>query len=182
MNTTELIKLLKSYEFGGATGKPREISFYINDSFFISDPKIEVCGSGDGLFTTLELNITTDRKIKQQDETHFETYDEGIFCYECGKSFPTDEFKTFAKHFKHCPNCGRKVSWVSTDIYGKNNSDTKDEISVTPKQLEHLITLLEKAITDCRLAWNGTEMDWEWEYALEAKQLLQELKNKPVLD
>lgn len=41
MNTTELIDLLKKHEFGGVTGRPREISFYAN-KLFIPDPKIRV--------------------------------------------------------------------------------------------------------------------------------------------
>lgn len=176
MTTTELIKLLQDREFGGATGRPREISFYINDSFFIPDPKIEVCGSGDGLFTTLELNLVTDKQVKHQDTTSFERYDEGIFCYECGKSFPENEFKTFAKHFKHCPNCGRNVTKIAINI--DNTTDTGNKAVVTDEQVQHLINLLGRVVSDCRLAWNESIMDWEWEYALEASQLLQELQNK----
>lgn len=34
MTTTELIELLKKYEKGGVTWKPREINFYITDGEF----------------------------------------------------------------------------------------------------------------------------------------------------
>lgn len=56
MNTTELIALLKKNEFGGATGRPREISFRFRD-MMIADPDIEVVGTGDGLITDIELEL-----------------------------------------------------------------------------------------------------------------------------
>jgi hypothetical protein len=46
MNTIELIKLLKSVEYG-ASGRPREISLYIGKDF-ISKPEIKIEGTGDG--------------------------------------------------------------------------------------------------------------------------------------
>lgn len=56
MTTTELIKLLKKYEFGGATGRPREVSFQINNGIIGTDD-IEVVGTGDGLVTELFLSL-----------------------------------------------------------------------------------------------------------------------------
>ena len=56
MTTTELIALLKKNEFGGATGRPREISFRFRD-MMIADPDIEVVGTGDGLITDIELEL-----------------------------------------------------------------------------------------------------------------------------
>ncbi len=56
MTTTELIALLKKNEFGGATGRPREISFRFRD-MLIADPDIEVVGTGDGLITDIELEL-----------------------------------------------------------------------------------------------------------------------------
>lgn len=109
MTTTELIKLLHSNEHGGVTGRSREISFYINGKHFINEPKITIAGSGDGLFTTLELNLITDRDFKAQEYTYWSNYEKGVFCIECGHDFDNIEFARFAKFFKHCPNCGRKI-------------------------------------------------------------------------
>ncbi|WP_373762801.1 hypothetical protein [Jeotgalibaca porci] len=60
MNTTELIELLKSVEFG-ASGRPREISISINfdsEEMFFPNPKLNIVGTGDGVAgaeLTLEL-------------------------------------------------------------------------------------------------------------------------------
>jgi hypothetical protein len=52
MTTTQLIKLLKSVEYG-ASGRPREISFYREDEDgernFMSEPYISIDGTGDGV-------------------------------------------------------------------------------------------------------------------------------------
>lgn len=57
MTTTELIKLLKKYEFGGVSGRPREISFSINEEF-IASPNIVVESTGDGIAgAELDLRI-----------------------------------------------------------------------------------------------------------------------------
>lgn len=54
MNTTELIELLKSVEFG-ASGRPREISISFNsEEMFFANPKLNVAGVGDRV-VTLEL-------------------------------------------------------------------------------------------------------------------------------
>lgn len=50
MTTTELIRILKDYEFGGITGKSREVSFSINDDeLYMDEPEITVVGTGDGI-------------------------------------------------------------------------------------------------------------------------------------
>lgn len=58
MNTTELIELLKSVEFG-ASGRPREISISFNSGeVFFPNPKLNIVGTGDGIAgaeLTLEL-------------------------------------------------------------------------------------------------------------------------------
>lgn len=109
MTTTELIALLKANEHGGATGRPREISFYINDTQFIPEPKISIGSTGDGLFTTIALNLDTDREFKNMDYTAWDKYEAGIYCVECGQTYDEAEFLKYVKYFKHCPNCGRKV-------------------------------------------------------------------------
>ena len=54
MNTTELIELLKSVEFG-ASGRPRDISISLNsEEMFFPNPKLNVVGAGDRV-VTLEL-------------------------------------------------------------------------------------------------------------------------------
>lgn len=55
MTTTELIKLLKENEFGGATGRPREVYICVGDNVFETD--IESVDVGDGLFTELFLTV-----------------------------------------------------------------------------------------------------------------------------
>ena len=57
MTTTELIDFLKKYEFGGASGKPREISFCINEKIDIFDPEIKVICTGDGLIADICIGI-----------------------------------------------------------------------------------------------------------------------------
>lgn len=56
MTTTELIELLKKYEFGGATGRPRTISFQYENSF-LAEPDIVVESTGDGMFTGITLGL-----------------------------------------------------------------------------------------------------------------------------
>ena len=183
MTTTELIRLLTEREFGGATGRPREISLYINDRLFIPEPEIKICGSGDGLFTTLELNITTDKDVRLYDpneHTYFEQYEDGLFCYECGQSFPKNEFKTYAKYFRHCPNCGRKVTRINLDGPDVENTTQSTDIQLTSIQIKKLIQLVQKAAENCMLIWNENQMDWEWQYASEAKKLLAEISNNSV--
>lgn len=55
MTTTELIKLLKKYEHGGATGRPREVMLCIGNEVY--DTNITDISTGDGLFTELFLEI-----------------------------------------------------------------------------------------------------------------------------
>ena len=56
MTTTELINLLKSFEYGAITGKPRKISLTINGRYFISDPEISINSTGDGI-AGAEINL-----------------------------------------------------------------------------------------------------------------------------
>ena len=56
MTITELIELLKKYEFGDATGRPRTISFQYENSF-LAEPDIVVESTGDGLLTEITLRL-----------------------------------------------------------------------------------------------------------------------------
>ena len=54
MNTTELIELLKSVEFG-TSGRPREISIRLDsEGIFLPYPKLNVVGTGDGIAGAVE--------------------------------------------------------------------------------------------------------------------------------
>ena len=55
MTTTELIAFLKKYEFGGATGRPREV--YICADGKIYDTEIKSFTTGDGLITELYIDL-----------------------------------------------------------------------------------------------------------------------------
>lgn len=57
MTTTQLIALLKKYEFGGATGRPREIYLDVPGYGFLSDIDFIVSATGDGLTTELYLEV-----------------------------------------------------------------------------------------------------------------------------
>lgn len=67
MTTTKLIELLKQNEFGGATGRPREISFTVNGRF-IPEPTISVNSSGDGLFSELGLELRSEKEYEETEE------------------------------------------------------------------------------------------------------------------
>ncbi len=58
--TTDLIKFLKEHEFGGATGRPRELNFWIEDRHGESR-KITLdtsnFGYGDGLVTDIDFHF-----------------------------------------------------------------------------------------------------------------------------
>ena len=58
MTTTELIKLLKDNEFGGATGRPREVNIIIPGYGFIAEPEFSVDSADDGLYTAICLSVT----------------------------------------------------------------------------------------------------------------------------
>lgn len=55
MTTTELIKFLQKYEFGGATGKPREVHICADGKIYDFD--IKNFSTGDGLITELYIDL-----------------------------------------------------------------------------------------------------------------------------
>lgn len=105
MTTTELIKLLKKYEFGGATGRPREVMFQIDDEIVETD-NIEVVGAGDGLVTELFLSLPSVERKKGQWIQHEDEDGEhyGDKCSECGEWYVMPYGKT-----NFCPNCGARM-------------------------------------------------------------------------
>lgn len=65
MNTTEFIKLLKSVE-NGASKRPREIKFYIEDDY-ISNYSIDIVCTGDGIAgAELVLKISKYKEVKNE--------------------------------------------------------------------------------------------------------------------
>lgn len=56
MTTTELIKFLQKHEFGGATGKPREVYICVDGEIYNFD--IKDFSTGDGLVTELYITIS----------------------------------------------------------------------------------------------------------------------------
>lgn len=64
MTTTELIAFLKKYEFGGATGRPREV--YVCADGKIYDTEINDFSTGDGLLTEMYISLTNPREIDEE--------------------------------------------------------------------------------------------------------------------
>ena len=123
MTTTELVELLKCNERGGATGRSRTLNFYINDTHFIPEPEISICGSGDGLFTDLYINLKTDRNVGVVKESTWEEelYDEMLElwqaqCHECMEV--TDAKFPITECYRFCPHCGAAMT-----NYGKDDSN-----------------------------------------------------------
>lgn len=61
MTTSELIELLKKYEHGGASGRPREVMFCVGEQIYSTD--IKDISTGDGLITELFLDIDAQSEI-----------------------------------------------------------------------------------------------------------------------
>lgn len=57
MTTSDLITLLKENEFGGATGKPREVNLYIPGYGVIMDLDFSVNCTDDGLYTAICFDV-----------------------------------------------------------------------------------------------------------------------------
>lgn len=55
MTTTELIKFLQKYEFGGATGKPREVYICVDEKSHRFE--IESFDTGAGLVAYIYINL-----------------------------------------------------------------------------------------------------------------------------
>lgn len=86
--TTELIELLKKYEIGGISKRPRKISITINGKLFIGEPTISVNGTGDGIAgAEINLDLDGDEEKINDDETRF-PYIEG----ELAEMFVDDEW------------------------------------------------------------------------------------------
>lgn len=114
MTTTELIKLLKKYELGGATDRPREVMFQINNKIVGTDD-IEVVGTGDGFVTELFLSLpSAERKRGKWILDKF-----GQFrCSNCER-VPVNriiidaalvyDVPAIKEYMKYCPMCGARM-------------------------------------------------------------------------
>ena len=66
MKTTELIEFLQKHQYGGATGRPREVYICVDDEIY--ETEIKNYSTGDGLVTELYITLAeseTDEKGKQ---------------------------------------------------------------------------------------------------------------------
>lgn len=99
MNTTELIELLKKVE-KGASGRSRDINLRV-DGNFISNPDIEVSGTGDGVAgAMLYLNISSNllqenNRIENlhKDDTDLPSIKMMIGIPRCGKTTYSNRIK-----------------------------------------------------------------------------------------
>ena len=55
MTTTEMIAFLQQFERGGASGKSREITFWVNDKPY---SWVALSSTGDGLVTDIDITIS----------------------------------------------------------------------------------------------------------------------------
>ena len=107
MTTTDFIKLLTENEYGGATGRPREVMFEVDDEIFETDG-VKVTGSGDGLFAELYLSLPS-AKRKTGKCTHER------LCSLTGETYPVTRCSVcqntipFEWEAQYCPNCGAKM-------------------------------------------------------------------------
>lgn len=70
MTTTDLIRILKQNEFGGASGRPREISF-VTEKGYLFGPDIVVDSTGDGLVTEICLRLIGEvEPIEDEEESN----------------------------------------------------------------------------------------------------------------
>lgn len=55
MKTTELIEFLQKHQYGGATGRPREVYICVDDEIY--ETEIKDYSTGDGLLTELFITL-----------------------------------------------------------------------------------------------------------------------------
>ena len=58
MTTSDMIRFLKEYEFGGATGRPREITFWVKGESY---NLISLSSTGDGLVTDIDIRLESSK-------------------------------------------------------------------------------------------------------------------------
>lgn len=112
MTTTELIELLKKHERGGATGRPREVMFEVDERIIGTDG-IEVTGSGDGLISELYLSLPSAQpkngkweEIKVFPASEIEL--QSARCSAC-KRYHTTPYLYNYTHYNFCPHCGARM-------------------------------------------------------------------------
>ena len=160
MTTTELIEILRKNESGGASGRPREVSFCVGDRI-ISTDGIEVTGSGDGLTTELYLSLPDAEPKKGH--WFFSDADNLVHCSACGQGkwkgyCPTPKEAT--EWMPICPQCGAKME-PETDESGsipcingeKMHVRTTDECNeIIREMFDHWDDLPDgKAVEQCKI-------------------------------
>ena len=113
MTTTEIIEILKKNEFGGASGRPREVYITIGEEIYETD--IVSIDSGDGLFAELFLNLSADPKMKKM-----KVYTSGKIT---GNPFYKADFENAAKEMEEAGH--EPINPVS--VYGEGTCSTYKE-------------------------------------------------------
>lgn len=62
MTTTQMIEFLQEYERGGATGRSREITFWVNSRPY---HWIGLSSTGDGLVTDISISLKSDAQMEK---------------------------------------------------------------------------------------------------------------------
>ena len=113
MTTTELIELLRNYEFGGATGRPREVMFEVNEVIYHTDG-MRVSGTGDGLFTELFLELPSAdvrENVRGKWLEHKDIWGDPYYeCSACKELFCLTAGTPQDNCYNFCPNCGADMS------------------------------------------------------------------------
>lgn len=104
MTTTELIELLKKFEKGGVTGRPREIKINLNDglhNLYLGETDISITGVGDGICTDLLIQITLKKKMELYKIQLGEG--ESYICDTCKHEYTDEEIqKEYGKMAVRC--------------------------------------------------------------------------------
>lgn len=64
MTTSQMIEFLQAYEFGGASGKPRDITFWVNGNPY---NLVALQSTGDGLVTEISIRLENSDRLKRRE-------------------------------------------------------------------------------------------------------------------
>jgi hypothetical protein len=65
MTTSQMIEFLRTYEFGGATGRPRDITFLIHGKPY---DLIALNHTGDGLITDIGIRLENSERLEKRNK------------------------------------------------------------------------------------------------------------------
>ena len=114
MTTTDLIELLKKNEFGGATGRPREISFEYKNQF-LAWPEVVVNSTGDGLITEITLGLINGDLYIDDPETE-ESEEKPTTNGDKIRSMTDFELAGFLCFLNKCPEWQHKPSCIKNCV------------------------------------------------------------------